>query len=407
MVAVAVTDCTRQQAGSLIRLIDCTGKAAAALAVLLLSTAPLRAGVLPEERSDLLYHSYQGGGMDISGPSLLVRKNFMEKVSVSANYYVDNVSSASVDIESYASPYSEERTEKSLGVDFLNNKTTMSLGFTNSAESDYDAETGFFGISQDFFGDLTTISMGYSQGNDEVRRNAYVDGAIANSEVVGDLARQNYRINISQILTKDLIANFGFETISDEGFLNNPYRQVRYLSSTGVGYQPEQYPNTRTSDTFALRAMYYLPWRASIRGEYRAFTDTWGIEAANIELRYVHPWNENWLFEFKLRQYQQDKAEFYSDLFEREDAQNFLARDKEMSTYQSWSFGIAASYTFTGLNLGPFEQLRLNLNVDHMEFDYDDFRDIPTGAALGSAVGEEPLYSFYADVIRLFATVTY
>ena len=33
------------------------------------------AAVLPEERADLLYHSYDGGGAEIDGPSLLVRKN--------------------------------------------------------------------------------------------------------------------------------------------------------------------------------------------------------------------------------------------------------------------------------------------------------------------------------------------
>lgn len=374
------------------------------LAWVMLGTA--QAGVLPEERSDVMFHSYQGGGMDITGPSVLVRKNFLEKLSVSANYYVDNVSSASVDVESYASPYSEERTEQSLGLDFLNNKTTMSLGFTTSEESDYDAKTAFFGISQDFFGDLTTLSMGYSQGDDEVRRNNYQNGSLLSSEQVGDVARQNYRINLSQVLTRNLVASFGFETISDEGFLNNPYRQVRYLSADGVGTQPERYPNTRTSDAAALRAIYYLPWRASLRGEYRSFVDTWGIDGRSVEFRYVHPWDDQWSFEGKLRQYSQTGADFFSDLFPRVDAQNFLARDKEMSSFSSWSVGVGASYTLT-LAEGPFELLRFNLLVDHMEFDYDDFRDIPSGREQNLSDGNEPFYQFSADVIRFFVTVTY
>jgi len=379
------------------------------MTALLAGITPASAGVLPEERTDLMYHSYQGGGMDITGPSLLVRKNFLEKLSVSANYYVDKVSSASIDIESYASPYSEERTEQALSVDYLNNKTTMSLGLTTSEESDYDAQTAFFGISQDFFGDLSTISMGYSQGDDEVRRNAYAGGNIIDSEVIGDVARQNYRLNWSQILTKNLVANLGFETITDEGYLNNPYRQVRYLNPDGVttSQQQERYPGTRTSDAVALRGIYYLPWRASLRGEYRYFTDTWGIDGASIELRYVHPWDDNWNFEFKIRQYQQTGADFFSDLFERENAQNFLARDKEMSSFSSWSVGVGGSYAFTGFSLGPFEQFKLNLFVDHMEFEYDEFRDIPTGADQMLTAGNEPFYTFSADVARLFLSVTY
>ncbi len=41
------------------------------------------AAVLPEDRADLLYHSYDGGGAEISGPSLLVRKKFGEHISTS------------------------------------------------------------------------------------------------------------------------------------------------------------------------------------------------------------------------------------------------------------------------------------------------------------------------------------
>ena len=87
------------------------------------------AAVLPQDRSDAMYHSYQGGGMSIDGPSILLRKKIGNHVSVSANYYVDTISGASIDVLATASPYSEERTENSVGVDFLHNKTLMSLNF--------------------------------------------------------------------------------------------------------------------------------------------------------------------------------------------------------------------------------------------------------------------------------------
>ena len=73
------------------------------------------AGVLPEDRADVLLHSYDGGGVTIQGPSLLVRKQFAQKFSVSANHYVDKVSSASIDVVTTASPYEEERTQHSVG----------------------------------------------------------------------------------------------------------------------------------------------------------------------------------------------------------------------------------------------------------------------------------------------------
>src|SRR5690606_31199047 len=94
------------------------------------------AGVLPEERADVLFHSYDGGGVTIQGPSLLVRKQFADKFSASANYYVDRVTSASIDVVTTASPYTEERTQYSVGFDYLHDSWLLNLGFTSSEEND-------------------------------------------------------------------------------------------------------------------------------------------------------------------------------------------------------------------------------------------------------------------------------
>ncbi len=128
------------------------------LIILLLACLPLTAAILPEDRFDVLYHYYAGGGVDISGPSLLFRKQVAAPLSVSTHYYVDTISSASIDVVTQASPYNEERTEYGLNVDYLNGKNLLSMGYTTSSENDYVANTVNVGISQDFFGDLTNIS---------------------------------------------------------------------------------------------------------------------------------------------------------------------------------------------------------------------------------------------------------
>ena len=55
------------------------------------------AAVLPDDRADLFWSSYKGGGMDITGESVLVRKKFSENFAVEANYFVDKVSGASIE----------------------------------------------------------------------------------------------------------------------------------------------------------------------------------------------------------------------------------------------------------------------------------------------------------------------
>ncbi|HEY5622723.1 MAG TPA: DUF3570 domain-containing protein, partial [Gammaproteobacteria bacterium] len=235
-----------------------------ALVLFLAATRGL-AAVLPEDRADVLYHSYDGGGVTIQGPSMLVRKKFAENFSASANYYVDSVSSASIDVVTTASPYTEERTQFTVGMDYLHDRWILNFGLSNSEENDFTANTFSIGISQDFFGDLTTLSLGYSLGNDEVGRRG-------DSNFSDTIQRQNYRVGVSQIVTRNLLLGLSIETITDEGYLNNPYRTVRYAdpgSAIGYSYEPEIYPRTRSSDAAALRMRYHLPYRAAIHGEYR------------------------------------------------------------------------------------------------------------------------------------------
>jgi hypothetical protein len=74
------------------------------LVMILAISSTAMSGVLPEDRTDILYHLYDGGGVTIDGPSVLVRKQVGKSLSFAANYYVDMVSSASIDVITTASP---------------------------------------------------------------------------------------------------------------------------------------------------------------------------------------------------------------------------------------------------------------------------------------------------------------
>jgi len=368
--------------------------------VLSLLVLPVFAGVLPEDRSDALYHQYVGGGVEIDGPSILVRKQVGKSTSFVGNYYVDYVSSASIDVVTTASPYKEERKQWSLGMDYLRGNTTMSVNYVSSDESDFDAKTYSFAVSQDMFGDLTTLSLSYSYGDDVVGRSDDPSFAEQNR-------RQQYGVGLTQILTRNLIAALNVETMTEEGFLNNPYRSVRYFDSgtaLGYSYEPELYPRTRTSNAVGLRARYYLPYRAAIEAEYRFFTDTWDIDAHTASLTYVHPW-KSWIFTVKGRYHDQTGAHFYRDLFPRAQATNFRGRDKELSPLTSYTLKLKASYQFIDENegWGFIKKGTVNASIDMLTVDYDEFSDLRFGAN----IGEEPLYSLDANIIQLFVSFWY
>jgi len=359
------------------------------------------AGVLPEDRADVLYHLYDGGGVEIDGPSILVRKKVGKSLSFVGNYYVDMVSSASIDVVTTASPYTEERTQWSLGMDYLHGNTTMRVNYVSSEESDYDAQTVSFSVSQDMFGDLTTLTLGYALGDDLVRQ-------ADDPSFERDLDKQTYSVGITQILTKNLISTLNFETITDEGFLNNPYRSVRYFDPTsdvGYSFEPELYPNTRTSNALGIRARYFLPYRAAIEGEYRFFTDTWDIEGHTASLSYIHPWGD-WTFTGKVRYHDQTGAHFYSDLFSRSEATNFRGRDKELSPLQSYTFKLQAAYEFLsddGNDWGFLKKGKVTASLNMLHIDYDEFSDLTALQPIGS----EPLYQLDADIIQIFFSFFY
>ena len=389
-VVVAVTDLARP----LIALLLCG------------ISSPLLATILPEERADLLYHRYDGGGVTVDGPSILVRKNIAEKVSINANYYVDHVSSASIDVVTQASPagYTEERTQKSIGVDFLYDRTIMTASFINSEESDYNADTFTFDISQDFFGDLTNLSFGVSLGEDSVGKNG--DPSFGTKTI----EREQFRIGISQVITPKLLVSLSWENIADDGYLKSPYRSDYYLSSTNTRIAHEDsYPETHDSDAFAVRALYYLPYRAALKGEYKKYTDDWDIAADSYEVAYTHPLPKGWMVDVHMRYYQQDKAFFYYDLLPYANAFEYHARDKELSTFNSTTFGFSVSYELGGRifadnGIDFIDKASINFAWDRIQFDYDNFRDIRDTSA---APGSEPLYSFDADVIRLYFSMWY
>lgn len=369
------------------------------IALLLAALAPNAfAGVLPDDRADVLYHRYEGGGVLIDGPSLLVRKKVSNSLSLVSNYYVDMVSSASIDVVTTASPYNEERRQWSVGADYLRGNTTISTNYTSSVESDFDADTYSFSVSQDMFGDLTTLSLSYAYGDDVV-------GMSTDETFRRENKRQMYGVGLTQILTRNLITSLNFETITDEGYLNNPYRTVRYLDPTdgrGYSYEQELYPRTRTSNALGLRARYYLPWRAALQAEYRYFIDTWDIESHTGSLTYVHPW-EDWTFEGKVRVHSQTGAHFFRDLFTRSEQTNFRGRDKELSPLSSVTLKFLASYEFLDDSWGFVDRGVVTFSIDHLMIEYDEFRDLRVSAP----VGEEPLFTMDANVIQLFVSFWY
>jgi len=366
--------------------------------------AVVRADVLPEDRTDILYHRYDGGGLVVQGPSVLVRKKIGDSVSLSYQYYEDVISSASIDVVSQASPYKERRTQNNAGLTYLHGNTLYSIGFINSDEPDYKSNTGFFSISQSMFGDLTTISFGFTRGWDKVGE---VDHGIVVRSFSEDADHRNWSVGLSQVLTRNMLLGLNFETDESNGYLQNPYRGVRFVDPTvarGYSFGPARDPSTRTGSAASAQLKYYLPWHAAVQGDYRFYTDTWGILADTVKLGYTQTLWTSWILDARARYYWQTHANFYSDLYPYENSQNFLSRDRELAQFHGLTLGVGASWEFHPAWPRWLEKGTLNFSYDRMRIDYEDFHNnlIPSVVP-----GEEPLYVLDASVIQFFISFWY
>jgi hypothetical protein len=347
-----------------------------------LAAASTDAVELPEDRADVMYHEYTGGGVTALGPAVLVRKSLADRVSLTGSYYVDMVSNASIDVITTASPYSETRQEWGLGMDYVYRDALVSLSGTHGSEPDYTADSVSADVSQEVFGGMTTVSMGYTRGWDKVEKHN-TPGFSASAD------HWQYRLGVTQVLTPRWLASVNLEAISDQGFLGSPYRAVRVFGA----FIPERDPSTRSSRAVTLRVSGDVGHRSALRAQYRYFWDTWDIRAHTVELGFGRYLGQRWLLDAAFRYYRQDKALFYSDNFKSN--LQYMSRNRQLSSFDSLGPGIKASYTVYGVPARY--QVKLNGAYQWLDFRYSDFTDIRTGKP----------YSFNASVLEFFVSATY
>lgn len=354
-----------------------------------------QASVLPVDRADVMHHSYAGGGVNIDGPAVQVRSKVGQNLSISGTYYIDTVSGASVDVVATASAYSEQRKEKHIGFDYLAGNSLLSANVTASDENDYKARTVSFDISHDTFGGLTTLSLGTALGDDTVGRNG-------DANFQEQVKRNNYRVGITQIITTTWIMALNGEVNLDEGFLNNPYRQVRYVDPTaplGYAYQSEIYPRTRNAAAVSLVNKFYWSDRSAFTFNIRGYQDSWDIRSADYEVSYVKPLDWGFTVEARIRYYKQTQASFYRDLFDYQSQLNFMARDKELSDFSDLTSGVGLIYKLPAFSFFKGTAPEITLQYEEMLYKYNNFRDV---RVRNVPAGTEPMYELEARVIRAF-----
>ena len=348
-------------------------------------TTAASGATLPEDKAEAIFHVYDGGGVKATGPALLVRKSLFDRVSLSAQYYVDAVSNASIDVVTTASPFKERRTAYDFSAETVVRDSTLSLSLSRSTEPDYTADAIGFDVAHEVFGGMSTVSMGFTRANDQVGKKG----------VVGWIDRAThwqYRAGLTQILSPRWLVSANAEVISDDGYLGSPYRAARVFGAA----VPERNPRTRTGRAVKLRSITdtgaWLP-RSSFRAEYRTYWDTWDIKASTFEVGGSKYLGQSFLLDASLRSYSQNKALFYSDNAQSETL--YISRNRQLSTFKSTSLLAKLSYTLPRMPAGY--DVKLTGAYELKRFRFNDFTDLRTGG----------LYSYNANVVQVYVSANF
>ena len=341
-----------------------------------------RAVTLPEDRIETLVHVYNGGGVTASGPALLVRKSLADKVSLTGSIYVDQVSNASIDVITTASPYKERRNDYGLALDYAVRDSLITLAVGASQEPDYRTRSISLDIAQETFGGMTTVNLGFTRAADDV-------GKTGDPSFADAATHWQYRAGLTQILTPKWLASVNLEAISDGGYLGNTYRVARVFGAA----VPERYPRTRSSRAIQLRATGDMGQRDAVRAQYRYFWDNWDVKAHTVEAGYSRYLGQSFRADAFIRYYPQSAALFYSDNAQSETT--YVSRNRQLADFDNVVVG--GKLTFDWKNQPGKYDLKANAGLELYNVKYKNFTDVRTGS----------LYSLRAAVLQLYLTATY
>jgi hypothetical protein len=285
------------------------------------------------------------GGLTVIHPQVDGAVDVGEHTTLAVGYAADAMSGATasvytVDAVSTATEFSDLRHEGSLGLTFAGRRAKLSVSGAVGVERDYLSLSGSASAAIDLPGKNTNLALSYSHAQDAVCDKSNADlqplerraltGADPCGTEYGVLGKDSVDVTMTVLTTwRELSIDTAQATVTQnlsptmvlqlslygqvlEGFQSNPYRRVR----VGPNEPQESIPDTRARAAAAVRLNRYLPkLRSAVHVSARAYSDTWGVNAATVELAYSQYFGSSLLLRVRGRAHQQTAATFFKDAF--------------------------------------------------------------------------------------------
>jgi Protein of unknown function (DUF3570) len=316
-------------------------------------------------------------------PSVSVVKQLGWNVQAGGAYSVDIITTGSVDVVTQATqPEFQDRRQETEGNLTYVGASGLKLGgsFAYSTEADYKSKATSFTFARDFFERSTTISGRLGYVHDDVLH-------VTDPSFDQDLDGFGYTASVALALTRRLVWRAGYEGASFTGYMQSPYRTVRFgdISVSWDDGVPvidgitatrfESHPDDRLRHSFFTGGAWHLGKSSSIHPQYTFYFDDWGVSSHELDLQYLVEPLDALIVRVRYRLYLQSEADFYNERYVDAPANyDYWSADKRLGPIVGHLGGLRVQYKLPGPRQGEgFNRVGLDAKVDLIRNEYLEY----------------------------------
>ncbi len=282
-----------------------------------------------------------GKPLSVNSPSVYVLAPLGPSWAAEATGVYDALSGATPRYHStgQASKMSDERKALDVKVTHYRERTTYSLGASNSSEHDYVSRAVSGGMSVASDDNNTTVNLGVGYASDRINpTNGGVEGVYGKTKKTSE-----FIVGLTQAMSAHDIAQLNLTFSAGTGYYSDPYKYF------------DVRPNQRKQLALLGRWNHHFEDDGStLRASYRIYHDNFRINAHTLQFEWVKPATTDLVFTPLLRLYSQSAASFYLDPvydandnpigYDPNDPTKYVSTDQRLSAFGAVTLGLKAAY---------------------------------------------------------------